>query len=117
MKEVVADPKMIAKCGLYCGACKSYLKGKCGGCAANENATWCKVRSCCKENNYRSCADCKQFENAVECKKFNNFMSKMIGLLLNSDRKACINLIKEIGYDDFSLKMAHEKIQTIKRKK
>jgi hypothetical protein len=28
MKEIVADSKLVAYCGLYCGACKSYLKEK-----------------------------------------------------------------------------------------
>lgn len=44
-------------------------------------------------------------------------MSKIIGFFLNSDRKACVNMIKEIGYDDFALKMTLDKTHTIKRKK
>jgi len=34
MKEIIADEKLVAKCGLYCGACGAYLKGRCPGCAA-----------------------------------------------------------------------------------
>ncbi len=31
MKEIVSDPKLVAYCGLYCGACKRYLQEKCPG--------------------------------------------------------------------------------------
>lgn len=114
--DLIPDTSLIARCGLYCGACKAYLKGKCKGCAENHKAAWCKVRLCCIENQYKSCADCKQFANPDDCKKFNNFMSKLIGLVLNSDRKSCIRLIKETGYDSYAMKMASEKRQTLKRR-
>ena len=29
MREMVSNPDLAACCGLYCGACKSYLKGRC----------------------------------------------------------------------------------------
>ncbi len=29
MKEIVQNTDLIAYCGLYCGACKSYLMEKC----------------------------------------------------------------------------------------
>ena len=43
MKEIVADTNLIGYCGLYCGACKRYLKDKCPGCHKNEKAAWCKT--------------------------------------------------------------------------
>jgi hypothetical protein len=52
----------------------------------------------------------------MECKKYNNFISKAFGYIFNSDRSACINRIKEIGYDGFATEMAHCGRQTIKRK-
>ena len=52
----------------------------------------------------------------MECKKYNNLISKAFGYIFNSDRSACINTIKEIGYDDFATKMANSGRQTIKRK-
>lgn len=113
--EIVADTNLVAFCGLYCGACRSYLSGKCPGCKENVKATWCKVRNCCLENNLQSCADCKTIE-LMECRKYNNFISKAFGFLFNSDRSACIAKIREIGYDDFSIEMANSKKQTIKRK-
>ena len=45
-KQIVVDKKLIAKCGLYCGACNSYITGKCPGCNENVKATWCKIRNC-----------------------------------------------------------------------
>lgn len=115
LKEIIADKNLIAFCGLYCGACKSYLTGKCPGCKDNIKATWCKIRLCCMENNLQSCADCKTIE-LKECKKYNNFISGILGYLLNSDRSACISLIKEKGYNDYALEMANNKRHTISRK-
>ncbi len=115
MKVIVADSNMVAYCGLYCGACKSYLKDKCPGCHKNSKATWCKVRSCCIENGFLSCADCKKFEDPNSCKNFNNVFSKAIGFFLRSDRRACIYQIKRIGIDGHAQNMASNMRQTIKR--
>jgi hypothetical protein len=114
-KEIVADKSLIAFCGLYCGACKSYLAGKCPGCKDNLKASWCKVRQCNMESNFQSCADCTSVE-LMDCKKYNNFISKMFGIVFNSDRAACISRIKEIGYPEYAVEMANSKRQTIKRK-
>ena len=115
MKEIIQDSNLIANCGLYCGSCKSYLKEKCPGCHENSKATWCKVRSCNLEHGYKSCADCAEFTDPRECKKFNNFISKFIGLILGSDRPACIEKIREIGYDDYARFMTDNRMQSIKR--
>ncbi|HUW04987.1 MAG TPA: DUF3795 domain-containing protein [Williamwhitmania sp.] len=116
MKEIVSDVSLVAKCGLYCGACRSYLKGKCPGCKENVKATWCKVRTCCLENSYASCADCKSFANPMECKLYNNFIARIFGYLFNSDRNACITMIKQTGYYGFASYMAENWRQSIKRK-
>ena len=113
-KQIVVDKHLIASCGLYCGACGSYLKGKCPGCKENVKATWCKTRLCCIENNYSSCADCQKIE-LMDCKKFNNVFSKLIGFILRSDRPACIRRIKEIGTEKYAIEMAASKRQSIKR--
>ena len=115
MKEIPQNNGLIAYCGLYCGACKSYLKEKCQGCHENSKASWCKVRSCNMTNNYQSCADCKEFSNPMDCKKFNNFMSKAFAFVFRSDRGACIAKIKEGGYENFAAYMAENKLQSIKR--
>lgn len=116
MKEITADQKNIAYCGLYCGSCNRYQKESCPGCAKNEKATWCKVRSCNIEHGYASCADCKEYSNAMDCKKYNNFMAKVFGFVFKSDRNACLNLIRLNGYEKFAIYMAENKLQTIKRK-
>jgi hypothetical protein len=115
MKTIVADPAMVAHCGLYCGACKSYLNDKCPGCHKNAKATWCGVRTCCAENDLRSCAECKKFDDPNLCGNFNNVFSKVIGFILRSDRRACINQIKSIGIDGHARNMAENKRHTMKR--
>jgi deoxyhypusine synthase len=115
--ELIADTKQIAYCGLYCGACPKFLKGKCPGCIKNEKASWCKVRKCCMQKNIASCADCDEFENAKECKLHNNFMAKLFALIFKSDRYACLELINENGYENFAKFMAENKLVTIKKTK
>jgi len=115
MKEIVADTKLIAYCGLYCGACKRYLKGGCPGCLNNERASWCKVRACCLEHQYSTCADCKLVDNIAECKKLNNLIAKFFAVVFRSDRPACIRLIGEKGLDNYAAYMAQNRIMSIKR--
>lgn len=67
------------------------------------------------EKKLLSCADCKTIE-LMDCKKYNNLISKVFGFIFKSDRPACINRIKEIGYEDFANEMTNSKMQTIKRK-
>jgi len=118
MREVTKDVNLIAYCGLYCGACGAYLKERCQGCFENTKAaSWCKIRVCCAEHNYKSCAECVEFADVNECKKFNNFISKIFGLIFRSDRKACIAQIKEKGREGHAEIMAKAKRQSIKRKK
>ena len=114
MKEIQVNPDLVAYCGLYCGACKRYLKGNCPGCHENEKATWCKIRTCCIENEYTSCAVCKDFENAKDCKKFDNLFSRVIGFILRSDRNACINQIKKLGLEGHAKAMVELGRQSIR---
>lgn len=115
MRRLTADPEAVACCGLYCGACGSYLKGSCPGCRENQRASWCKVRSCCSEQGYRSCADCELVPQISDCTKLNNFISTVIGLALNSDRLACLELIRERGYDGYAQHMTFQGRQTLPR--
>lgn len=115
MKDIVSDHKFVAYCGLYCGACKKYLNDKCPGCHDNEKASWCKIRSCCKENQYVSCADCGEYPDPNDCKKFNNFMSKIFGMIFKSNRAECIQKIKGLGVEDYAKYMAKQELQSIKR--
>jgi len=116
MKEIVSDVRLVSLCGLYCGACRKYLNGKCSGCTKNQKATWCKVRSCNLENDYASCADCRAFANPMQCSKFNNIFAKFFALVFRSDRNACLNYIRANGYENFAAFMGKNGWQTIKKK-
>jgi len=115
MKEVTSNPDLVAYCGLYCGACGSYLKGRCPGCHENEKAKWCRIRICCMENQYLSCADCQQFDNPDDCRQFNNIMARLFSLFFRSDRAACIRQIKELGIQGHADNMAENRHQAIKK--
>ncbi|OGR00715.1 MAG: hypothetical protein A2284_14085 [Deltaproteobacteria bacterium RIFOXYA12_FULL_61_11] len=115
MKEILADPKLIAACGLYCGACRSYLKGRCPGCRDNLKATWCKVRTCCGNHTYTTCADCLDFADPKACKTFDNFIAKVFGLLFNSNRRACIVAIREHGKEAFAASMTKRRRPSLPR--
>lgn len=115
MKQITADTEQIAYCGLYCGACKKYRLGKCPGCAGNNAASWCGIRSCCIEHEYKSCADCSTYTDVNACGTYNNFVAKVIGFLLRSNRSECIRLIQRHGYDAFAVDMASKGLQTIRR--
>lgn len=94
----------IAACGLYCGTCRRFERGKCPGCAANSAATWCSVRTCCGENGWQSCADCTRMP-LEKCGKFNNFIGKVFGVIFRSDRSGCIRRIREVGAAAFAEEM------------
>ncbi len=115
MTAIKVDAELVAYCGLYCGACKSYLSEKCKGCHENSKATWCKVRSCCTGKQIESCAECAEFPDPRACEKFNNFMSKLFGLVFKSDRAACIAQIRQLGLEGHAKAMAEMGTQTIKR--
>ena len=115
MREIVSDPEQVAYCGLYCGACRAFLKEKCSGCHGNEKATWCKIRTCCMDNEYASCADCKEFDDPKDCKKFDNFISRIFGFIFRSDRAACVRQIREIGIQAHAGRMAELQQQAIRR--
>ena len=67
------------------------------------------------ENNLISCADCKEFEKPVNCKKFSNLFSKVFEFFFRADRQACIDLIKEKGYEEFAKEMAAKNLVCLKR--
>lgn len=115
MKDIVSDPNLVAYCGLYCGACMAYQKERCPGCHENAKASWCKVRSCCRDGGLSSCAECGEFSEPKDCKKFNNLISKIFGLIFRSDRAASIRQIREIGIEGHADDMAGKRRHTIKK--
>ena len=110
-----ADRKLIAACGLYCGACGKFLKGKCPGCAQTQKAGWCKVRTCCGEHGYTSCAECTEFADPRRCSRFVNFIAKIVGVVLNSDRAQCIARLRAVGPEQFAREMADCRRQALPR--
>ena len=115
MKDIVSNVELVAYCGLYCGACGSYLIDRCPGCHDNKKASWCKIRICCMEHDYSSCAECEEFANPSECKKYNNIISKIVGFVLRSDRAACVMQIKKMGIQGHADTMTRQKKQTVKK--
>jgi len=115
MQEIVSDAKLVAHCGLYCGACGAYLKGRCPGCHGNAKASWCKVRTCNIDNNQLSCAECKSFDNVRDCKKYNNPIARLFGFLFRSDRAKCIAQIKQLGIQCHADIMAEQRRQSCRR--
>lgn len=101
---MIMEKQPIAACGLYCGACRRFAKGSCPGCLANEKAAWCKVRACCLEHGWQSCAECTLMP-LDGCPKFNSFIGKVFQLLFRSDRKGCIERIREVGSEAFAREM------------
>jgi len=116
MREIVADSNLVAYCGLYCGSCRSYLKGRCPGCHENARATWCGVRRCCQERGYASCADCRDHADPNGCRQFNNVISKVMSLVFNSNRPACVLKIREVGLADYAALMARRRRQSLPRR-
>ena len=115
MREIVASPDLVAYCGLYCGACKSYLNGRCDGCHKNDGATWCRVRTCCREGGLSSCAACTEHPEPRRCAKFHNFITRLFALVFRSDRPACIAQIRRLGLGGHADAMARARRQSIKR--
>lgn len=114
MDTTTNNSQLIAACGLYCGACRKFLKGKCPGCKGNEKASWCKIRKCCLEKGFHTCAECDK--DVKECRIHNNLVDKLFAFLFNSDRSACIHHIKKHGEEAFAKTMADKKQMTIKKR-
>jgi hypothetical protein len=111
-----ANISLVSYCGLYCGACPSYKKVRCPGCAANDKAAWCKVRSCNIQKGITSCALCDEFNEVADCRKFNNFISKVFAFVLNSDRSKGISYIKSNGLEAFAAHMNKINRVSLKRR-
>jgi hypothetical protein len=114
MGAMKVDKNLIAFCGLYCGACSRLAGEKCHGCRENDKASWCGVRTCCLEHGFASCADCTEFPSVRNCGKFNNFIARIFGFVFRSDRAACIEAIKENGYEAFAREMTARGRRTIR---
>ncbi|MFW5656908.1 MAG: DUF3795 domain-containing protein [Bacteroidota bacterium] len=114
-KIIEKNPELIAACGLYCGACGVYRKGRCPGCKEKANASWCKVRSCCIDNEIPNCASCKQYISVSQCKHFQSPIARLFAFVFRSDRVANIETLKLKGTDAFADYMATNRLISIKK--
>jgi len=118
-KEIKRDENLIAHCGLYCGACPSFMSGKCDGCRGDSAKSavvykQCKVKPCCVGNGFFTCADCTIYASTRECKKYNALFPKIASLIEGSDRSQAIEMIKTKGRTELMTFMADRNWVTIK---
>lgn len=95
---------LVAACGLYCGNCSKYKKGKCPGCAENTKAGWCKIRTCDSKCG-QTCAGCSAHNEINDCKQFNNIFAKIFSFIFRSDRRASLLRIQEVGEKQYAKEM------------
>jgi len=114
---LVTDVSLIAACGLYCAACGKFRSNKCPGCAGNEKATWCKIRTCCSEKKIANCSSCQEFSNPQDCRKYNNLIARSIEFFFRSDRKQCIFFLRDNGADRYAGFMAEKEWVNFPKKK
>jgi hypothetical protein len=96
------EKQLVAYCGLYCGSCGAYQRGKCEACKPGGGFSACKIRICCEEKNYETCAECNYFET---CTILNSFTSRIFGVIFRKDRKGNLCRIKEIGVEKWVKEM------------
>ena len=120
-KQIIEDEQLIAYCGLYCGACPSFMSGKCDGCRGDSAKSAvvykkCKVKPCCVENGFFTCADCTIYASTKECKKYNPLLLKVAAWIESSDRSKAIEMIKAKGETAFLSYMKDKNWVIIKTK-
>ena len=52
------DEELPGKCGFYCGACPTWLKGGCRGCEREHATGNCFTRDCVKKKQLNFCGAC-----------------------------------------------------------
>ena len=112
---------LIAHCGFYCGACPTYLSGKCEGCRGDSpkcavGVKKCQVKQCCVENKFFTCADCTEFESTKHCKKYNPLSIRLGQWISSTSRRKAIEMICERGCAGFITYMAEKEWVTVKTK-
>ena len=121
MKNVIIETNLTSYCGFYCGACPKYIKKQCFGCKGDSpqcavGYKSCKVRPCCLENAYSSCAECKKYDSVKDCRIYNPLMIRFGQFITRTNRRKGIEMIKEIGEDEFVSFMSAKNWVTIKNK-
>ena len=88
----------IAFCGLFCGNCGNFKRGRCKGCAEEAWFKMCRVRPCAIEKGFATCAECEELET---CKILNNFIAKIFSFIFRSDKMASLRMIRDEGMEEF----------------
>lgn len=60
MKEKALNPRLLGRCGFYCGSCPTYNTGGCPGCSP-EGAGKCHTYHCVSERDLQFCGQCEDF--------------------------------------------------------
>ena len=118
-EQMTENEQLISYCGFYCGACPTYLSGKCEGCRGNSpkcavGYKKCMAKPCCVENGFFTCADC--FTSTKKCKKYNPLSIRFGEWISNTSRKKAIEMIKEKGQAKFLAYMVDKNWVTVKTK-
>lgn len=113
------NQNLVSYCGFYCGACPSYIKGKCKGCKGDSpdcgvGYQACKVKPCCVQNGYLTCAQCKK--HVKDCKDYNPLSIRFGEFISQTSRNKGIEMIKEKGLKEFMEFMISKKWVTMKRR-
>lgn len=94
MRLTIADPALVACCGLYCGACGEYETGHCGGCRQNAGNAACGIRKCAISRGLASCAECPDFSKPAGCQQFHDLMAKAFNLFWDPNPPVCLQEIR-----------------------
>jgi len=117
---ITNSTELIGACGLYCGACRKYRKGRCPGCASQADSVlekWpqrCRIRRCCREQAFHTCAECDT--DVTVCRHHNTFVNRLVSTMFNSDRAACIRYIRKNGEERYATKMSWEEQMTFRKR-
>lgn len=118
-QTIKVDTTLISYCGLYCGACKKYIKGDCPGCKdkAKETPSWCKVKPCNEEKAIANCSHCEDFTDLKKCSKMYPLSYKFGEFITGFSRELGISIIGEEGEEEFAQFMAeHNKSLCVKKR-
>lgn len=88
----------VAVCGLFCGNCGNYQRGRCKGCAVQAWLKGCRVRACAFERGFATCAECEEMET---CRILNNFISKIFSFIFRTDKMGSLRMIRDEGMEKF----------------
>ena len=116
MASTVVDESLVAYCGLYCGACSAYKKGKCPGCRETQKKAACKIRRCNVDAGYESCAACEQVSDVATCRRLNRPMFRIFGYVMNYDMILGVKLLRKIGRQAYAEQLAQSGLMWVKRR-